>query len=115
MKGLADIEKRVATIEKNRKQRGNHFRFEYTPQITATVQELTGNMPPEDGSIELHWPNAAPSDDATKLRWLSQYSAEKLNEFAETWEKSPYKRDKIALAELQRLQALGIPRRHADN
>jgi hypothetical protein len=60
---------------------------------------------PADGTLEikLNFGDKPPTGDAFKLRWLGQYTPARIAEFRHEWEISDCERDRVALAELDRL------------
>jgi len=54
--------------------------------------------------IKLRWTDKPPSSDSFKLRWLKQYTPAQIDEFRIEWESSDCERDRVALAELDRLR-----------
>jgi hypothetical protein len=58
------------------------------------------------GVIEIEWSHKPPTGDAVKLKWLRQYTHEEIDGFRQSWSKSDYERDKVALKELERLRTL---------
>lgn len=106
MKPLLSIEKRLSAAEKIESVRGKSFVLDYCSRAHVLAYFLSGGMPNEDPSyFELHWSGKPPTSDASKLKVLGQCPSEEIAEVRAEWLKSNWKRDKIALMELKRLEA----------
>jgi len=98
-----NIEKRLNTIERQRKPHTEIICC-FRSQEDTLAGILSGGMKSEvPGVIEIDWDGKMPTDDAFKLRWLRQLTPEELDRCKQIWAKSDQKRDKVALAELERL------------
>ena len=109
MKTLLDIEKRLTAAEINESKRGKSFVLKYCSRAHGLAYYLSNGMPNEEPNVfELHWSGTRlPNDDAFKLRLLAQLTCERIDEIRAIWVKSNWKRDKVALKELERLLAGG--------
>ena len=109
MKTLLDIEKRLTAAEINESKRGKSFVLKYCSRAHGLAYYLSNGMPNEEPNVfELHWSGTRPpTDDAFKLRLLAQLTCERIDEIRAIWVKSNWKRDKVALKELERLLAGG--------
>jgi hypothetical protein len=101
------IEKRLAAVEQKRKTPGTIVNS-FPSQADSTAFYLSGGMEkpePVNGpfTINLHFGDKPPSSDSFKIRWLRQYQPEQIAEFRREWESSDCERDRVALAELDRL------------
>lgn len=107
MKTLLDIEKRLAAAEMNESKRGKSFVLKYCSRAHVLAYYLSNCMPNEEpGVFELHWSGKPPTNDAFKLRLIAQIPSERIDEIRMAWAKSNWKRDKVALNELDRLLTL---------
>ena len=104
-----DIEKRLTAVEINESKRGKSFVLKYCSRAHGLVYYLSNCMPNEEPNVfELHWSGTRPpTDDAFKLRLLAQLTCERIDEIRAEWVKSNWKRDRVALTELERLLAGG--------
>ena len=101
------IEKRLAAVEQKRKTPGTIVSY-FPSRADSTAYFLSGGMEKEEPvngpfNIKLNWTDKPPSSDSFKLRWLRQYQPEQIAEFRIEWESSDCERDRVALAELDRL------------
>lgn len=104
------IEKRLTAVEQKRKTPGTIVSY-FPSRADSTAYFLSGGMEkeePVDGpfEIKLNWSDKPPSSDSFKLRWLRQYTPAQIDEFRIEWESSDCERDRVALAELDRLMEM---------
>jgi hypothetical protein len=103
------IEKRLAAVEQKRKTPGTIVSY-FPSQADSTAYYLSVGMEKEEPVvsgkliIKLRWTDKPPSSDSFKLRWLKQYTPAQIDEFRIEWESSDCERDRVALAELDRLR-----------
>jgi hypothetical protein len=104
------IEKRLEAVEQKRKTTGKIFNY-FPSRADSTAYFLTNGTEIEEPAnapftIKLNWTDKPPSSDSFKLRWLRQYTPAQIDEFRIEWESSDCERDRVALAELDRLRVL---------
>ena len=107
------IEKRLAAVELEQKRKTPLTIVSYFPsRADSTAYFLSGGMEKEEPVvsgkliIKLRWTDKPPSSDSFKLRWLKQYTPAQIDEFRIEWESSDCERDRVALAELDRLMEM---------
>ena len=109
MKSMECITKRMAAVDREHKRKKPGTIVNSFPsQADSTAFYLSGGMEkpaPADGPliIKLSFGGKPPTSDAFKLRWLKQYTPAQIDEFRHEWEISDCERDRMALAELDRL------------
>jgi len=103
MRSVDSISKRLAEAEVRSKRGSDRVRISYTSAAKGTAQVLTNQYLRTPTKIELSWGDSRPATDREKIKWLRQYSPDRLAEFRRTWEASTCSRDRAALAELSRL------------
>ena len=97
------IEKRLVAVE-HRHEEPEEFILDWaTPEGTLAYMLSNGMKIEEPGVFELHWKVDNSKTDAQKIRWIRHLPAEKLDGCRQKWKNSDYKRDRIALNELERL------------
>ena len=111
MKSMECISKRMAAVDRSYERKGPAIITNIFPSpADSTAYYLSGGMEPEEHAdgpliIKLSF-GRPPTSDAFKLRWLRQYQPEQIAEFRREWESSDCERDRVALAELDRLREL---------
>jgi hypothetical protein len=109
MKSMNCIVQRLFAVDRAHKRNtlGTIVSY-FQPQSGATAFYLSGGMEkpePVNGpfTIKLSFGGKPPSSDSFKLRWLKQYTPAQIDEFRHEWAISDCERDRVALAELDRL------------
>ena len=107
------IEKRLAAVEQKRKTPGTIVSY-FPSRADSTAYYLSGGMEKEEPvngpfKINLHW-GKPPSSDSFKIKWLRQYTPAQIDQFRIEWESSDCERDRVALAELDRLMDMECDR-----
>jgi hypothetical protein len=110
MKGMGCITKRLLAVDREHKRKRPLTIVSYFPsRADSTAYYLSGGMEKEEpcvnGTLEikLNFGGKPPTGDAFKLKWLRQYTPAQIDEFRHEWESSDCERDRVALAELDRL------------
>jgi hypothetical protein len=109
MKGMDCIVKRLLAVDREHKRKTpGTIVNSYPSQADSTAFYLSGGMEkpePVNGpfTIKLSFGGKPPSSDSFKLRWLKQYTPTQIAEFRREWEISDCERDRVALAERDRL------------
>lgn len=101
------FEKRLSAIEGRNLDFDIICRFPSSEEATANI--LSNGMKIDRSEsenalvIDLQWATPTHINDTIKTQWLRQYTPEKIEEFRQIWARSSQKRDRVALAELERL------------
>jgi len=109
MKSMECITKRMAAVDREHKRKKpGTIVNSFVSQADSTAFYLSGGMEKEEPAggpftIKLSFGGKPPSSDSFKLRWLKQYTPARIAEFRREWESSDCERDRMALAELDRL------------
>jgi hypothetical protein len=99
------IEMRLEAIENRHKESAEYILDWATPEGILAHMLSNGMETEEPGVFELHWEGDHSKTDAQKIRWIRHLPTEKLDKCRQKWKNSDYERDRIALGELERLQA----------
>jgi hypothetical protein len=97
------IERRLNAIKQSRKETVEFILSWPTPENSLAYTLSNGMKTEEPGVFELHWEERHLKTDAEKIRSIRLWPAEKLDKCKQKWKNSDYKRDRIALSELERL------------
>jgi hypothetical protein len=97
------IEKRLKAIEQSQKKPSEYILSWSKPENYLAYMLSNGMKTEEPGVLELHWERDHLKTDAEKIRWIRHLPAEKVDKCRQKWKNSDYKRDRIALSELERL------------
>jgi hypothetical protein len=98
------IERRLNAIEQSQKEPAEYILSWSTPENTLAYMLSNGMKTEEPGVFELHWGGDHMQTDAQKIRWIRNYPADGIDRCRKRWASSDYRRDRIALIELERLQ-----------
>jgi|WetSurSiteA1Bulk_404760.scaffolds.fasta_scaffold92447_3 hypothetical protein len=103
--GTNRIEKRLNAIEQSQKRPAKFIVSWSKPENSLAYMLSNGMKTEKPGVFELHWAGDHLKSDAEKIRWIRHLPAEKIDRCRQKWENSDYKRDRIALSELERFLA----------
>lgn len=100
-----DLRRRLNELERtDETNKPLKIRTHWMSDESGLCYYLTGKKAdPRPGLISTYWSQEPPNDDDFKLRMLAQHTKAELEGFRQTWSRSNHERDRLALAEMDRL------------
>ena len=105
MRRIDSIKKRLDAIGASSHD-WSEIEIEWQSRADTLASVLTGLPSDRPNVISLEWPDEKPATDGQKIKWLRQYSREKIAEFRQEWQASTGPRARAAITELDRLEPL---------